>query len=242
MKNFTKTTFILAIFALFAFAPNKSEAAVLGLGTNFCDRLPGIEQKILVQVEDFQTKREENKPALSIKLEEAWTADKEELAVERLAADERREAQMEALLAKATTDAEKKAVTTFKTKVDKAVKDLRTAIDKATLSYQTAVKALRDERLAGLDESIATYKVHIQTSFAVMKESCVNTKPTEKTIRAEIEMIREGLRKNQELFDSKIDGIDAIAEVRADSNAKAEATYTKEMKSAETALRKVLKQ
>jgi hypothetical protein len=121
-------------------------------------------------------------------------------------------------------------------------KDLRAAIDKATLSYQTAVKALRDERLAGLDESIAAYKVHIQTSFTVMKESCVNTKPTEKTIRAEIEMIREGLRKNQELFDSKIDGIDAIAEVRADSNAKAEATYTKEMRSAETALRKVLKQ
>lgn len=242
MKTSTKTYIALAIFALFILMPHKSEAAIFGIGkNNFCAKIPGIEEKIVSQVDSFQAKREKDKPLISSKLEEAWQADKTQIEADRADADARRALQIQALLENAKNDAEKKAMNDFATSVDKAISDLRMAVDKATEDYQSSVKDLRDERLAGIDELIADYKSKISTSFAEIQTKCGNSKEIEKTLRDEVDNLRITLKKNQEMYDSKIESIDTFEKTRQDAVVKAEATYTKSMKSAETALRKVVK-
>jgi hypothetical protein len=166
-------------------------------GKNFCNRFNDIDNKLnteettrIGKVESEHTKAEQevtkNRGDRTTKLAELrakWDAQRKE-----------RYAKLEA---KATTDAQKAAVTAFEATVDQAVATRRAAVDAAIATYQTQIDAARSTRNDQIKVAMTTFKAAVKAAQDQAKASCsAGTDPAtvRQTFTAALDSARANLK------------------------------------------------
>lgn len=193
-------------------------------GGNFCTKIPTFGEKINSQIfereAELMKKRAESdkmfelrKGAVDIKLSERrgdW--------------DDNFSRHFSLLESRATTDAQKAAVTKFRATVELASKERRTAIDAVIASFSGNVATTTAVRKMKVDEAVRVYKVALDAATAKAKADCVATPASEKAVR---ETYRTALKIAKEEFKSDMKAIEKIRSIVNDLSADHKAAIQK---------------
>lgn len=108
--------------------------------------------------------------------------------------------QYAALDARATTDAQKAAVASFKTTMDAAVTTRRSAIDGAVSTFRTGLSSLVTSRQSSADTAMATYETAVNAAIAKANTDCtagVDGKTVRDTLTTSIKAARDAFQASR---------------------------------------------
>lgn len=183
VSNTVKRVAALAVMAgmvlpTFAFAEEGSTTvgvrgdASVGLGINFCTNLPNISTTLATRVPKREERRDDKMDKHITTVNGRFQVRLDKLDDHRDQWDENRDQRYDKLEARATTTAEKAAVTTFEANIDAAVKTRRAAVDAAVKTFQDGVNTLLANRQSTVDASFTTLKSAYDAALAKAKASC----------------------------------------------------------------------
>lgn len=153
-----------------------------------CDTIDTMQTKFLTQL-DARAVAIAGRPQLGDKVETGKAARLAQLETTRETNDERREAAYDALRGKASTTAQKAAVTTFVAEVEALVVERKAAVDAAIAAFEAGVDDMKADLDGAVSTAKSTAKSEITALFAEAKAAC-----TETSTAAEIQtLIRTGL-------------------------------------------------
>jgi hypothetical protein len=239
MKTFHKTIPVLLAIAVmstplvtFATSQSKSDAS-------FCSQIDmrtgQATQKLDEKIQNFQTKKSTRFAQIATR-----RAEHDEARVtKQSASDTRHDTRYDALMAKATTDAQRAAVVTFQTKTTQAIEVRRAAIDKAVKEYRLGVDALINGKFGTLDTAVTTLKSSIASAVAEAKSACTTgTDPATvaMTFKSRVKAAHDAFKANRS--DAAIKAqIETLISTRKSAVAAAVSTFKTTMEAAKTELK-----
>jgi len=222
MKQHSKSTAVIAgiitstlLAPLFAFA--QTGEATTPAKSNFCTSIEQVSAKVSANIADregkYTAKRDERMTTLS----ERYDKRDQTRSEKRDTWDSLREGWRAKLTARATTTAQKEAVTKFIADIDSAVATRRTAVDGAVASFRTAVEAAIKERQTAVDGALASFKLATDVALAGAKADCasgVAPKTVRTTYVTAMKAAREKLQTTIKGLAKKQDTLKAVADAR----------------------------
>ena len=160
----------------------------------FCSRFTQQAERITDNLAEHRSKFEERKENRVNRLETHRDGREAKLDENRSGADERRNAMYARLEARATTDAEKAAVATFKKTVEDAVDVRRDAVDAAIADFRKGVDAAIAGRKDDMDSAVSKFKSAVEAALAKAKSDCEGGADPE-TVRTNFKNSLQAARK-----------------------------------------------
>jgi hypothetical protein len=203
---------------------------------DICSRLSDLENKFIQKISQG-----ENSEDRFAQWKNNVTQHDSKLAELRAEWDANRNAQFSKLEEKATTEAQKKAVSDFETIVKDAIAKRRAAVDVALEAFRSGVKDLINSRTEGASTDKTALIDAIHAAFEAAKSNCSdNTKLTDiKTIlKKSIQAAREKFMADKKNTPKVGEGIQALIDARKEAVGKALADFKATMEKARTDLKK----
>jgi hypothetical protein len=188
------------------FLPVASFAQTTTVANRFCTNidkiLSPIDQRIADREGKLQAKRQEISDNLAKRINERDAKKLENRNVR----DDNRDAQYAKLEAKATTDAQKQAVASFKTTVESAVSARKATVDSAIQALRQSVDQSITARKSAVDAAINAFKNSRTAAMEKAKADCVAGVDA-KTVR---ETYRTSMKAAQDKFKSDFQAIEKL--------------------------------
>lgn len=166
-------------------------------------------------------------------------------AEERMEADAKRQEHYDALMAVATTDVQKEAVTEFKNSVENAVSVRRAAQDVAREEYRKGIDTALTDKRNSISGASTRLKDDIDAAIAKATLSCENGTPLDdvmKTLKADLEAARAAFKTDTKDDESISDTIKSLADTRKSAIEKAKTDFQKSLEDARDTLKSALGQ
>lgn len=151
-------------------------------GVNFCanvDKMTQLETRMIDNEGKIEQKREEQKK----KIDDRWVERNTKRENNRNKWDENRDEFFAKLEGKATTDAQKQALLTFKEATTAAIAAHRMAIDSAIEAFRKGVEQAIASKKTNVDALVNAYRVEVQAAITKAKADCALTNPDAVAIR-----------------------------------------------------------
>jgi hypothetical protein len=182
-KSFVAFALILLASPLATFAAPKDIIAGKAQGeAKFCENIDAITSKISSDLIDKGGKFDGKKSDRLAKISERRTHRDETRVDNRAERDVKHDTRIDALMAKADTDAERAAVNTFEATLNSAVNTRRNSVDAAVKTFRTGVDNLVNGKFAALDAAVAAFKSSVESAITTAKADCAANKDP-KTVR-----------------------------------------------------------
>lgn len=224
------------------FAATTTPVVQNGIGANFCTNIDATGAKIISAIDTKSgTTNTRNAKRLAT-LSDARQKRDEALSTKRAEHDTALDAHYAALMKKASTSAQKAAVTTFKASTDAAIKARRDAIDVAIKTYRTGIDDLISKKFGTLNTDLATLKTSANAALTKAKSSCTagtDSKTVYTTFRSDIRTARDAYKTTHTLTKIKED-IKVLSTSRKASVDAAIATFKDSMTVARALLKTAL--
>ncbi|HEY4523164.1 MAG TPA: hypothetical protein VJK73_02205 [Candidatus Paceibacterota bacterium] len=140
--------------------------------SSFCTNIDATASQIQTRMGEVSAKITEFKATRNTTRSERWSGQEAKLSAARGNGDTKRAEGYVKLDAKATTDAQKAAVATFKNTVEVAVTTRKAAVDAAIAAYRTGVDAALATHTAALDSADAAFEASVNTALEQAKSDC----------------------------------------------------------------------
>jgi len=163
------------------------------------------------------------------------------LAGSRLNSDQKRAVQIGKLMDRAsTTDAQKAAIASFQSAVEKAVADRRTAIDSAIAAYRAALDKALADRKTSVDQATSAYKDAVKAAYAKALNDCqakVDKKTVRKNLNADLKAAKTKFNTDRQSINKFIVLIAPLAKTRQQAINDAAKSYQTAINAARTDLK-----
>ncbi len=222
----------------FAFADETKPAQT---ETPFCETLPETAATLEKRIADKENKTDDE--SIAKEAENRSQARDQKIDQVRAALDDKREKNIAALLASATTDGQRAAVIAFKNALIDAVTARRTAIDAAFDAYDAAVVKLFSQNTTAADRALAGWKTSVTAALDKAKDDCANDKDVRlasKAYQERMNAAKKALYQNRSAILRLRDSVKAFADDRKEAVDAAEAEYKASVASALTTLKTTL--
>ena len=140
----------------------------------FCKNITTATAKITTSLSDAAKKRIDAEAARNQKIADNRTKWDQELATNRAKWDAQRQENFAKLEAKATTDAQKVAVTTYEKAITDAIATRRTANDAARSAYRKGVDDAIAARRTTVSAQVATFQSAVASAIAAAESTCAS--------------------------------------------------------------------
>jgi hypothetical protein len=174
---------VASLLATFTPAALASENTKAQANKNFCANLINRENKTRNTIVEREQKLSTRKAERDARIAKQRTTQDSRLATTRGNGDEQRANQYTRLVGKATTDAQKAAVETYKKTITTAITARRTAVNTAIDTFQAGMDTALAGHKTALDAALALFKTSLATTTEKAKTDCAATTPDTKTIR-----------------------------------------------------------
>lgn len=209
-------------------------------GQNFCTRLDSLASKYEQNINTKLSGLQDRLTTRTQKMAGNRDAFNQKLDQQRAQWKQNRSALYAKLNAKATTDAQKQAVATFKIAIDAAVQAREAAVDAARSTYRNAVDQLVNQHRTDGLQTLSAFQTSVKNAIDTAKTECASgANPA--TVRTELQNTLASSRSARQDGVKKIDKIGPQLEVlvRARNAAVQQAmeTYRNAVKQATETLR-----
>ncbi len=176
-KNITKAVATMALVASVAtpglsFAQSASSTSPSTSVKAFCANVDAFAQKINTKLTEKQTSYDEKKQERIDKINTKQSEREAALEKKRGEWDGKRLEAFTKVEVKATTDAQKQAVTVYENTVKQAVSTKRASVDSAISTFNTGVSSLITSRKSAVDGLIATFSASVTAATNLVKTEC----------------------------------------------------------------------
>lgn len=172
----------------------------------FCSQWNEIDAKISSKITERETIFETKKANRITDLESKWAEIDAKREVKRTEADTTLATQIASLNTKATTEAQKSAISIYQTSVQSALEIRRTKIDAIILSYRTSVNQTIENRNGVSNEAIVSFKESVDSAIndiTLQCESDISKKDIRANLKNAMTEARENLRNTIKSEDPK---------------------------------------
>lgn len=215
LMSLVAVSLLISPFATFA-KENQMQKDKIDKVGGFCNKLDQLQAKVTDKVGNKEDKFGLNKSQRIDKLSKG-RSERDLIRQENwLGRDDKVDARITALLAKADTDAKKTAVTNFSLAIKDSIRVRRDSVSTAINTFRTGVNDLIKNKFGSVDGSVTTLRNSIDAAFANAKTSCTNG-TSEATIKETLKTtIKSAIEKfKSDKSDAKIkDEIQALADTR----------------------------
>lgn len=224
----------------FMFAESANTASGAKAGDKFCSNLDNYltsnEKKLSERDADRDSKLAKNDANIANKRAENDKRVSDALS-EALA---RQDYRFTNIMAKATTDIQKQAITDFQTAIKSAVSTRQTAIGTARNTYRIGVDKVVADRKVKIDLALSTMKTSIETAVAKAKTDCaggVSSATVKSTLQTTTKSSREAFKLSLKNAGGINDSIKILNEARKKAFDDAQNKYKADIESAKTTLK-----
>ena len=177
MKNKMKKG-LAGIIVMFSFVPMlvlaENTTTPLKTEKGFCARITTLSTKIVTQITNSEDKQERVHNEKEDKFIRKTGEVDIKRAQNRADIDGNRAKRWDKMLDKANTDAEKAAVTAYKTAIQDAATARRTAVDLAVETYRTGATASMTARDTAVKTAMEAFKVSVNSALTAAQSSCAS--------------------------------------------------------------------
>jgi hypothetical protein len=167
----------LSILPFNALAVTSSTVTATTTGS-FCTNLTLDESRVTSAMSERVTNLDQNRSNAATALQEARAKFDLQVTTNRANWDASRQANFNALEAKATTSAEQSAVSTFETTVLADVSTHRSTIDNARDTFRSAEDSAISSRISQVDMAVSTFQSSVSSAESAAQSGCDSgTKP-----------------------------------------------------------------
>lgn len=163
-------------------------------GVDFCQNIDAIATRITSDMNDKDGHWDGKKTDRFGKISDRRIHRDEVRGDHREMRDVKHDTRIEALMAKADTDAERAAVTKFETTLNNAVETRRAAIDAAVKTFRTGVDNLVNGRFGTLDTNIAAFRAAMEDAIEKAKADCAVDKDPKPEFQAAVKAARDNFK------------------------------------------------
>lgn len=140
----------------------------------FCTNLSANATKITSSISNLTNKLNDARNAEDQKVSDNRTKWDSEIKAAQDKADQQRQDNFTKLMAKATTDPEKAAVTTYEQTITDAVNARRSANQQARTAFRSAVDAARSTRRSSVDGQVSTFTNAANAAIQTAQSACAS--------------------------------------------------------------------
>ena len=223
----------------------KADLRVKTASANFCARFTESEGKLRNGLSDkgnlLADKRIERDVLRQKKVGERQT----KLTEKRSESNLNRDGLYSKLEARATTDAQKAAIATFKEKVDAAVAVHRVAVDEALSAFLAGVEQAKAAHRSSVDGIVAANKVSVDAAVAQAKSDCaggVASETVRSTLQAALKSAKETMKSSREALTPLGQVIQPLIETRKTAVKAAHDAFKTTLEAAKAELKAALSQ
>ncbi len=163
-------------------------------GADFCENIDAIVARITSDMNDKDGRWDGKKDARFGKISDRRVHRDEVRADHREVRDVKHDTRIEALMAKANTDAERAAVTKFETTLNNAVKVRREAIDAAVKTFRDGVDNLVNGKFGTLETNIAAFRAEMEDAIEQAKADCAVDKDPKAEFMTAVKAARDNFK------------------------------------------------
>jgi len=206
----------------------------------FCEKIGDIDGNVLGKIKGKASEVRERKTNREQKWEDTTNQFDSKVDQFRSERDSNIESHLSALESKATTDDQKKAVSTFENAVRKAIEKRRSAVDSARETFRSGVKSAVETRNGAMDTALATFEDAVSAAVSKAKSDCSSGKtPAEirTALKASIQAARDKFASDRKL-QSVGTQVEALTKTRNAAIQKAETDFKAALASATAELKK----
>ncbi|TSC91722.1 MAG: Uncharacterized protein CEN90_186 [Parcubacteria group bacterium Licking1014_17] len=201
----------LSVLAAVSPSPNA------GANNTFCSRINTVSTRVEQRIVDRQARITKSENDREAKLAERFADRLTRVAKNRAETDAKRAEKIALLESKASTDAQKVAVTVFKTALNNAIAARRTAINAAMKVFQDGVKQAVESRKNSVEALVANFKASAEAALQKAKNSCAagtDSKTVRQTYLNDMKAARDAFQNGKQSLDKIGDEISNLAKVR----------------------------
>jgi len=160
------------VFALGASVTSALSTTASSRETSFCTELPTTINTVNSNISKLTGKLNTAQATRLSNLNSRWTKADQTLAADRSQWAADRQAQFTKLEAKATTDSQKAAVSTFESTITSAINTRELANDAARATYRTAVTNLVSTKQSGTNGQVAAFTSSVNSAESTATAGC----------------------------------------------------------------------
>ena len=227
-----------------AYADKGNNSSPVKMEGSFCSKFNAKSLELDRRMGDNESKNEQKKDANAKKLAEQRIERDLKLEKHRADAEEKRGEQFIRLQAKATTDAQKAAVTAYQNAMTAAIKARKTAVDAAMKAFRDGVDKIIASRKTSLNAIVSSYRNAVDAAIARAKADCatgVTPETVRTTFKARMEAARVKMQTDRKALDKSGSQIEALTKIRKTAVEKAMSDFKATAESARIALKAALK-
>lgn len=236
--------FLTSALPALAAAPDRSGIRPSPTGTTrnttacalFDKRSDSLEQRAAEKKAELSKKEEEQRSKLAKSREERTS----KLEDTRENGEAARNEQYAKLLGKATTDAQKQAVTTYQNTMTAAIKTRQAAVDAAIAAFRAGVDAALAANKKAVDAAVKKFAAAVTAAESKAKADCAagtDPKTVKEQLKTSIEAARTQLEADRKAIAPLQDQINTLAKTRKTAVDKAFADFKKTADAAKAALK-----
>lgn len=163
-------------------------------GVDFCQNIDAIATRITTDMTARDTKFDGRQSDRLAKISERRINRDETRVENRGNRDEKHDTRIDALMAKADTDAERAAVNTFEATLNSAVTTRRNAVDAAVKTFRAGVDNLVNGKFGTLDSAVAAFRSAVDSAIAQAKADCAVDKDPKPEFMASMKTARDNFK------------------------------------------------
>lgn len=232
-------------FVLSLVSPVASFAQTTPAKTAFCSRIDQIIAPIEQRMADREAKLEAKRQEIDVNLAKRKADRMARLSDYRNTRDDNREAQYAKLEAKATTDAQKQAVASFKATVEAAVVTRKAAVDSAISALGQSVDQSIDARRAAVTTVTNEFKNAKSAAIEKAKADCaagVAPQTIRETFRASMKVAQDKFKSDYQAIEKLKGSFESVRAIRKQAVEKAIADFKTTMEKARADLKAAFQQ
>ncbi len=166
-------------------------------GVDFCQNIDAIAAKISSDLGNKDSRFDDRKEERSKKIYDKRTTRDVVREEKRSERDDKHDTRIEALMAKADTDAERAAVEKFKQTLEEATKVRREAIDVAVETFRAGVDKLIKDKFVDMDGDLEAFKEAMDEAIAQAKADCAADKDPKPAFLAAVKAARDNFKTSK---------------------------------------------
>lgn len=221
----------------------KDDAMKMEMMKNFCTRITEHATKFDQKMGERETTLKEKRDERATQWEARWKKHDEERAAHRAQWDRNRAEQFAKMETRATTDAEKQAVATFKTTMTTAIAARRTAIDAAIKTFREGFQKTMTARKDAINAAVQSFKTAEKAAFDKAKADCstgIAPKTIRDTLHASLKAARDKFAQDRRAIDKLQSSLDPLIAARKTAIQKAISDFKTAAEKARADLKKAL--
>jgi len=235
-------------------APNRRRAPIernipterrAPIDRGFCARMDEIVSRIDQQVTNRTTKLQTRRQEGINQLARRRNVRNERAVENRVKREGNRTEHYAKLEARAVTDAQREAVTTFRATVESAIIARKTAIDSATQSFRQSLNQVIIARQAAIDAAVNTFQSSRTTAINQARADCaagIDARTVRETFHTNIRTAQAQFNNERQAIEERKDLIEPIQGTQRQAIEKAIADFRATMEKARTDLQAAFQQ